>query len=186
MNEYDIEEALRHTAMFEVPVLRQGAEILSRLKDWTNSNSDGWPYWQVPGRAANRLMEALEQARRDRYEHDISEAELKALLRPIKSFLTKRGVDHALILEKPPVPDPYGTVTTEEGAKFFPWTDGRCVGYKVVAPGRPDTFIYFNPSGGTDTGRIGDTDVFIYRGSEGDPALDDSECYVNIWEAQDA
>lgn len=99
MNEYEIDEALRFTARNELWYLRQGAEVLSRLRDWTNSHSDGWPYWQKPARAANRLMELLEKARRDERQSDdelkdITEAELRQALSPIKAFLTRQGVDH--------------------------------------------------------------------------------------------
>lgn len=97
MNEYEIDEALRFTARNELWYLRKGAEILSRLRDWTNENSDGWPYWQKPARAANRLMELLEKARRDDRRgdaEDITEAELRKALSPIKAFLTRQNVNH--------------------------------------------------------------------------------------------
>jgi hypothetical protein len=73
-------------------------------------------------------------------------------------------------------------IHTDEGATFTPWTDGWAVGYKVTAEGRPDTYIYLNPSVAQDTGKLGDTDVFVYRGGDGDPSMDDPECYINIWE----
>lgn len=97
MNEYDIEEALRFTAINELPNLRRGAEVLSNLKEWTNDHSDGWPYWQKPARAANRLMEHLEKATRDGYRgeaKDVTDAELKKALAPIKAFLTRHEVNH--------------------------------------------------------------------------------------------
>lgn len=101
MNEYDIEEALRLTARFELPVARHAAEILSRLKDWTNENSDGWPYWQKPSRAADKLMTALESAigaSRRGDNVDMTEAQLQKTLTPIKSFLTRRGVAHSEVI----------------------------------------------------------------------------------------
>lgn len=101
MNEYEIEDALRLTAHFELPIARRGAEILSRLKDWTNNNSDGWPYWQKPSRAADKLMTAIHSATQASYrgdDKDMTEAQLKAALTPIKSFLTRQGVDHAKII----------------------------------------------------------------------------------------
>jgi hypothetical protein len=102
MNEYDIEDALRLTAHFELPVARRAAEILSRLCYWTNNNSDGWPYWQKPAKAADKLMTALEsaiQASRQRDNEDMTEAQLKAALTPIKSFLTRQGVAHSEIIQ---------------------------------------------------------------------------------------
>jgi len=101
MNEYDIEDALRLTAYFELPNARRAAEILSRLKDWTNNNSDGWPYWQKPSRAADKLMTALTSAIDASRRHDnvdMTEAELQKALTPIKSFLTRHGVAHSDIL----------------------------------------------------------------------------------------
>lgn len=98
MNEYDIEDALRLTARFELPVARRAAEILSSLKDWTNEHSDGWPYWQKPAKAADKLMTALQsaiQASRQRDNEDMTEAQLKAALTPIKAFLTRHGVVHS-------------------------------------------------------------------------------------------
>lgn len=104
MNEYDIEEALRFTAVNELPTLRKGAEALSNLKNWTNSHSDGWPYWQKPVRSANKLMEALETARNSSYRgeevKDLTDAELKRALSPIKAFLTREGVSHDEVLKE--------------------------------------------------------------------------------------
>jgi hypothetical protein len=104
MNEYDIEEALRFTAANELPVLRRGAVVLSRLKDWTNNNSDGWPYWQKPGKAAAKLMDLLDNAGRSHFDKDVTEAELNKTLTPIKAFLTRQGVDQwatARIFDEP-------------------------------------------------------------------------------------
>lgn len=102
MNEYEIEDALRLTAYFELPNARRAAEILSRLKDWTNNNSDGWPYWQKPSKAADKLMTALSsaiQASRQQDNMDMTEAELQKALTPIKAFLTRQGVAHSEVFE---------------------------------------------------------------------------------------
>ena len=52
--------------------------------------------WPLPARAAARAMEAIEgdgtNAARDR--PDMTDAEVTAALRPIKAFLTRRGVAH--------------------------------------------------------------------------------------------
>jgi hypothetical protein len=101
MNEYDIEDALRLTAYYELPNARRAAEILSKLKDWTNDNSDGWPYWSKPAKAADKLMTALQsaiQASRREDNTDMTAAQLKAALTPVKSFLTRHGVEHSKIL----------------------------------------------------------------------------------------
>lgn len=102
MNEYEIEDALRLTAYFELPNARRGAEILSKLKDWTNNNSDGWPYWQKPSKAADKLMTALTaaiNASRQQDNMDMTQAELQKALTPIKSFLTRQGVAHSEVFE---------------------------------------------------------------------------------------
>lgn len=188
MNEYDIEHAaVRFTE--ETPNLRRGARILMRLVNYTNRNSDGWPYWQKPARAADKLMTLIQAA--SRYDpEDITEADLKKALTPIKAFLTKQEVDHALILDEPAPPPAIPVhvaafpVHTDEGATFTPWSDGRCVGYKVTAKGKPDMYVYLNPSGAQDTGKLDDTDVFVYSGGDGDPSMDGTNCFINVWEGQ--
>ena len=102
MSEYEIEDALRFTAYAELPVMRKGAEVLSRLKDWTNNNSDGWPYWNKPSKASEKLQTALHDARLEYHRgHDVedfTEADLKRYLTPIKSFLTRHNIRHEDVL----------------------------------------------------------------------------------------
>lgn len=102
MNEMDIEMALRKFDNDETPNLGRAAGILHRLMEWTNDNSDGWPYWKKPANAADTLMMVLTHAQTSYYEGtrggDITDAELKATLRPVKSFLTRQGVAHAEII----------------------------------------------------------------------------------------
>lgn len=96
MNEHD---ALEATIRFddETPNLRDAAATLWRLVEWTNANSDGWPYWSKPSTASKRLQQVLHEETRRYYRgegiEDISDAALKSLLTPIKSFLTRQGVD---------------------------------------------------------------------------------------------
>jgi hypothetical protein len=101
MNEYDIEEALRRFDRDDTPNLAHASLSLYRLMRWTNSNSDGWPYWPKPRNAAKRVVEMLETARtqeRNGTLRDANDAELKAALRPVKSFLTRHGADtHAIV-----------------------------------------------------------------------------------------
>lgn len=99
MNEYEIENAAnRYNA--DTPNLEHAARTLVKLVNWTNSGvSDGWPYWKAPGRAANKLMNLIQaQPRWDAV--DITDAELRKALTPLKSFLTRQGVDHDLIISK--------------------------------------------------------------------------------------
>lgn len=66
--------------------------------------------------------------------------------------------------------NPEGTIITDEGAKFKPWTDGHAVGFEVELPDGKVEYIYLNPS--TSTGTPGDADVFLYTGPHGSPAED--------------
>lgn len=104
MNEHEIEESVRRFSDCwpEVPNLVKGAEALEALKNWTNRNSDGWPYWVKPQNAAKRLTTLL-GARMTSYWRgeeieDCTEAELAAALRPIKAFLTRQKVEHSEVL----------------------------------------------------------------------------------------
>lgn len=104
MNRYEIADAQSVDAE-TLPNAARAARILDRLVEWTDQNSDGWPYWSKPSKAADKLMTALKAAMDSRFRHpydvDITDAVLKGALTPIKSFLTKQGVDHALILDDP-------------------------------------------------------------------------------------
>lgn len=99
MNERDVEDA-RHR-YFDHPVLGPATETLVNLVEWTNSHSDGWPYWAKPCRAAAKLQELIEgdgtwDARIHPDDRATPEA-LKAALRPIKAFRTRQGADFAII-----------------------------------------------------------------------------------------
>jgi hypothetical protein len=102
LNEYDVEEARARYANH--PVLGPATETLSNLVEWTNSHSDGWPYWQVPRRAALKLQELIQgESIRSRYDGvraDATAEKLAAALRPIKAFRTKQGADFKIITTK--------------------------------------------------------------------------------------
>jgi hypothetical protein len=108
MNEYDIEEAVRLFDRDDTPNLAYAAESLYRLMVWTNRNSDGFIYWNKPQQAANRLIELITphvQAARFGYYpgtadrlHDVSKGDVTKALTPVKSFLTRQGVDHTLVV----------------------------------------------------------------------------------------
>ena len=98
MNEYDIEDAVRRFRS-DTPNLQRAALVLARLMGWTNSCSDGWQYWRKPKQSARKLMALVEDATRNHWrgneDGDITDAQLKAALTPIKAFLTRHGVNPA-------------------------------------------------------------------------------------------
>jgi hypothetical protein len=104
MNEYEVEEAANRfgAQADETPNLYAGARVLYALMRWTNDNSDGWPYWQKPGKAAKNLMDALHMATQAYYRGtlvgDMTDEQLAKALTPIKAFLTRQGVDHGTVL----------------------------------------------------------------------------------------
>lgn len=95
-NDYDVEVQARRVE--GCPVRMTGVLIMARLMNWTNANSDGWAYWPKPVRSAKRLMELIETGENFPTYHtpleDVTEAELRKAVTPIKSFLTRHGVDH--------------------------------------------------------------------------------------------
>jgi hypothetical protein len=99
LNEYDVDDAVRYfdTIDGDFPNYNKAAQAMSALVDWTNRNSDGWPYWSKPAAASKRLQEALSTAMLARYSHpyrperDLTSKELKSLLTPVKAFLTRHG-----------------------------------------------------------------------------------------------
>lgn len=92
MNEYEIEDAERRYRTH--PVLGPASRTLANLVRWTNSNSDGWTYWQAPGKAAHLLMQLVQGnglgATIRPGRPDATVERYKAALRPLKSFRTKR------------------------------------------------------------------------------------------------
>lgn len=100
-NEYDVENILHFSGENDrIPVTQKAARILGRLVDWTNSNSDGWMYWQKPRRAARNLEQLFGEtyeSTRDLIwageDEDMDEAALKKALIPIKSFMTRHTGD---------------------------------------------------------------------------------------------
>jgi hypothetical protein len=102
MNEHEVEETLHDIDPEETPNLAAGAQVLSALVDWANSNSDGWHAWPKPCRAAKNLQQVFQdkgyairfgQDRDGSPLEDINAADLNKALRPIKTFLTTQGVN---------------------------------------------------------------------------------------------
>ena len=102
MNEHEIDQLEVFFPGDAFPNLGRGVQVLTNLRDWTNANSDGWCYWNKPSKAADRLMEHFEAQKvlyfRGGNVTDLTDAELRKLLTPIKAFLTRQGVDHSEVL----------------------------------------------------------------------------------------
>ncbi len=96
MNEYEIEDAARRYA--EDPVLGPASVTLLNLMEWTNRNSDGWPYWPKPCRAAKALQALLTSQSRYGWETStVTLPEYRAALRPVKAFRTRQGADFQIV-----------------------------------------------------------------------------------------
>lgn len=90
MNEHEVAEAWRmHQGK---PVVGEATEILCQFVRLINANSDGWPYWSKGPQAAKKLMELIQSQDvrgRSTPVPKLTEADLKAAVRPIKSFCTR-------------------------------------------------------------------------------------------------
>jgi hypothetical protein len=99
LNEYDIKNAQTDAAHdFHRPNVQAAVLTLARLMEWTNANSDGWAYWRKPVTAATKLQVLVRDYSHYNFENeDIPARDLKAAYTPIKSFLTRQGVDHSVV-----------------------------------------------------------------------------------------
>ena len=57
MNQSDIEIAVKQCVVH--PVLGPATRFLKALMDSVNEQSDGWPYWRAPSKAAEKLMQLI-------------------------------------------------------------------------------------------------------------------------------
>ena len=100
MNDYDIENAKRRYN--EHPILGPATVTLENLQEWANRNSDGWCHWPKPARAAAKLMEMIERDGTNKYydgpREDVTEAEYRKALAPIKAFRTRHNADFDIVL----------------------------------------------------------------------------------------
>jgi hypothetical protein len=102
LNESEIDEAQAKAAHdFHRPNLQQAVLTLARLMEWTNANSDGWPHWTKPLEASRGLQNVIYVyyfgRHEDRPDRDILPSELMMMSRPIRGFLTRQGVDPAVV-----------------------------------------------------------------------------------------
>ena len=100
MNDYDIAYAYRR--FHATPNRRYLTAVVANLMWCVNEMSDGWVYWKAPKLAARKAMEFIYSTtnaeNRHQEEHDITDAEVQAALRPIKAFLTKHGVPYSKVI----------------------------------------------------------------------------------------
>jgi len=99
MNEAEIADAVDLFDPEVTPNRYRAAANLCRLMRWTNENSDGWPYWRKPIRAAAKVCDLLQGdgtwADKQRLQtEDCTTAELTKALAPIKAMLTREGAEH--------------------------------------------------------------------------------------------
>lgn len=102
LNSFDIASAERQAAGDDRPNLAKAVTTVARLAEWADSHSDGWHSWPLPCRAAKKLQEHIQREYVGRYDdrtgEDLTDAELRAALSPVKSFLTRQGVPHAEVI----------------------------------------------------------------------------------------
>ncbi len=95
MNEYEIERAKQDYRSHHS--LGPATQTLHNLMVCTNENSDGWPYWTKPARAAARLMEII--TKHDDHS-DVLASDVRRAYVPIKAFLTRNKLtDKCTIVE---------------------------------------------------------------------------------------
>jgi hypothetical protein len=85
MNQYEIELAAQQT--HKCPNVSKGVKFLLRLMQAVNEQSDGWPYWQAPGKAAEKLMDLLRTAGT---HGTISAIDLRHAITPIRTMVTRQ------------------------------------------------------------------------------------------------
>ncbi len=93
MNDYDLHMARSRFGQGSTPNRLALVMVVDNLREATDTVSDGWAYWPKPARAADKAM-ALIESRTYREnvaqeENDITDEEMLAAVRPIKSFLSR-------------------------------------------------------------------------------------------------
>lgn len=99
LNEYEVEEAARLFA--DHPVLGPATKTLANLVEYVNRNSDGWPYWAPPSRAASKLQYIIEQERRFHrlgLSQTATAEQIRKAYAPIKSFLTRHSFNWDVVV----------------------------------------------------------------------------------------
>lgn len=95
MNETEIENAYARFAGHGD--LGPAVRTLYALVQVTNANSDGWHSWPKPARAADRLMQMIQDAswRPEDYRYrEPTTKRLRSALVPVKAFRTRMTAEH--------------------------------------------------------------------------------------------
>lgn len=99
MNEYEVD--LARDMYYHHPILGPATKTLENLVYWTNTHSDGWPYWSKPCRASAKLQLLIQRESNWHLRADadaqVTEAEYKAALKPIKAFRTRQKADFEIV-----------------------------------------------------------------------------------------
>jgi hypothetical protein len=97
MNDYDLAMARRRFGYGNTPNRLALVMVVDNLREWANQNSDGWAYWPKPVRAAAKAIALIDsttnEGNRAQEREDITDAEMRAAVAPIKAFLTRQKVD---------------------------------------------------------------------------------------------
>jgi hypothetical protein len=110
-NDFDIAQA--HTRYSAHPLLWPAVRTLKSLQNGVNHCSDGWPYWQAPQRAVQKLLDVIEPTGidpRDWYRgiglerEDVTAAQLKAAYAQLRRFRTRYPQCEFRIYPAPGVP----------------------------------------------------------------------------------
>jgi hypothetical protein len=98
LNEYEIADAVNRYGDLNgsTPNLAAAVQTLANLVDWTNFNSDGWPYWAAPRKATQKLQALIQSV--DRFDpEDVTVAEVRKALSPVKAFRTRYVADFVVV-----------------------------------------------------------------------------------------
>lgn len=94
-NQGEIENAASRT--HDCPNVRKGVNLLLKLMQSVNEQSDGWHSWPAPAQSAKKLQELLLTAGNVQHgtHGKISEADLKKAIAPIRSMVTRQKAKQA-------------------------------------------------------------------------------------------
>jgi hypothetical protein len=96
MNDYDLDYARARFTRATKPNRLALVLVVDALREWTDTHSDGWAHWPKPARAASAAIALIEsrtsEHNRMQETYDITDAEMRLAVRPIKAFLTRQKV----------------------------------------------------------------------------------------------